>query len=49
MRLKINFSDGSREYKGSFGEIQPTISRTGARTTPKTRDTYRIGRITIPV
>lgn len=35
MRLKINFSDGSREYKGSFGEIQPTIQPDWSQNNPK--------------
>lgn len=35
MRLKINFSDGNKEYKGSFGVIQPTIQPDWSQNNPK--------------
>lgn len=35
MRLKINFSDGNKEYKGSFGVIQPTIQPDWSQNSPK--------------
>ena len=35
MHIKINFSDGNKEYKGSFGEIQPTIQPDWSQNNPK--------------
>lgn len=35
MRLKINFSDGNKEYKGGFGETQPTIQPDWSQNSPK--------------
>lgn len=35
MHIKINFSDGNKEYKGSFGVIQPTIQPDWSQNNPK--------------